>query len=489
MPCTTNRAEHHPDGDETQRLTANDVIVLSAAGISGDGKAEAFLADIITSHLASRFTFIVIVPANSPLLEICRQHGVTALPVEADRAAIANALEGALQQHTIAVIHAHTPLDHLAAVDWRKRFPRVFIIATWYDQLKIDSSSGNRQLYCNATAVNMFIDATVRDAMHSRVPDGCLKLANPMLIDQPALGPHRRMAMLEHCYLSLLHPNRAHEISGNKRSFSHIRLSYITHFYCNQQNISSVYALLETYAGYPAEILDHVHFVIVDDGSPITYEPPKLNLNITWLKICDDIPWNQSGARNLGALYAKSDNIIMLDMDHEIPAEAMRQLVKRPSCGKRLYKMYRESSDGSRVYSGHSNLFFMSRGRFFELSGYDEEFSGHYGAEDFRFVKYHKACGTLQTYLPKRIRCRERTDIDRSRSYHSLSRDLSFNTPVDSRKKMEIANYGHGAGHSRMFLDFSWEIFTEHWRMPPPRQAVDRSWKYFALVRQILPRF
>lgn len=489
MPCTTYRTEHHPDRDETHRLNVNDVIVVCAAGISGNGKAEAFLAGIIASPVSGSCTFIAIVPVNSPLSETCKQHGVTVLPVAGDRAAIAAALETAAQQHSVAIVHTHSPLDHLAAVEWRKKSPRVFIIATWHEYLRVESTSGNRSLYCNSTAVNMFLDAAVRDAMHSKVPDGCLKLANPMLINQPGPGPQKQMAMLEHCYLSLLHPDREHEISGNKRSSSHIRLSYITHFYCNQQNVSSVYALLERYAGYPADVLDHVHFVVVDDGSPITYERPKLNLNLTWLKICDDIPWNQSGARNLGALYAQSDNIIMLDMDHEIPVEAMRQLLKRPSCGKRLYKMYREDPDGGRIYSGHSNLFFMSRGRFFELFGYDEEFSGHYGAEDFRFVKYHKACGTLQTYLPKRIRCRERTDIDRSRSYHSLSRDLSYNTPVDSRKKMEIANYGHGAGHSRMFLGFSWEIFADYRRTHPPIQAVDRSWKYFALLRQILPRF
>jgi glycosyltransferase involved in cell wall biosynthesis len=487
MSCAAYKAEHNLDFSETDQR--NDVIMLSAAGISGNCKAEAFLKNIIMSQLSNRFKFIIILPVNSTLLDICKLNGVIALPVDENRDSLTDALKTAMKQHAITAVHAHSSLDHLAAVTWRKKYPQVFIIATWYDYLKIENSSGNRDLYCNSTAVNMFLDATLRDSMHSKVPDGCVKLANPMLIHQPNLGPQNLISMLEHCYLSLLHPNREHEISGNKRSYYHIKLSYITHFYCNQQNISSVYSLLEKYAGYPADILDHVHFVIVDDGSPITYETPQLNLNITWVRICDNIPWNQSGARNVGALYAKSDNIIMLDLDHEIPAEAMRQLVKRPSCGKRLYKMYRESSDGTTVYSGHPNLFFMSRGRFFELFGYDEEFSGNYGAEDFRFVKYHKACGTLQTYLPKRIRCRERTDIDRSRSYHSLSRDLSFNTPVDSRKKMEIANYGHGAGHSRMFLGFNWEIFAEHCRTPVPKQALDRCWKYFAIVRQILPRF
>ncbi len=487
MSCTAPGADRN--GDYTENNAHDAVIIMSAAGISGNIKAEEFLGEVITSRLTNRFTLTMIVPVGSRLREICAFHNVKALSVEDNGDAVAAALKEALQGHSNAVIHTHSALDHAAAVTCRKESPVIFVIATWYDITGIENSSTNRTRYVHATAVNMFIDAAVRDAMHSKVTGGSLKLPNPMLIEQPHLGPDSRIKMLEHCYLSLLLPRRNHEISGNKLGWSHIRLSYITHFYCNQQNISAVNNLLEKYAGYPADILDQVHFVIVDDGSPITYDIPKLNLNITWLKISEDIPWNQSGSRNLGVLYAKSDNVIMLDLDHEIPVEAMGHLVKRSSCGKRLYKMYRKRPDDGALYSGHPNLFFMSRGRFFELAGYDEEFSGNYGAEDYRFVKYNKACGTLQKYLPKRITCRERTDIDRSRSYHSLSRDLSFNTPVDSRKRMEIANYGHGAGHSRMFLNFNWTILAEQRRDSLPRQTLDRCWKYFSILRQILPRF
>jgi hypothetical protein len=487
MSCTTPRTEL--TGIHTEAETTDAVVIVSAAGITGAAAAEAFVSELIASGPAGRFALTLILPTGSTLLELCERHKVHAIPVAANRGAVVAAQKEKLQGRTNAVIHAHSDLDHAAAVACHKETPTVFVIATWYDISVIGNTSTNRDRYVHATAVNMFIDASVRDAMHAKVTGGNLKLPNPMLIHQPHLGPDSRMNMLEHCYLSLLKPCRNHAISGSKRDYSHIRLSYITHFYCNQQNISSVYNLLEKYAGYPADILDRVHFVIVDDGSPITYDIPKLNLNLTWLKISEDIPWNQSGSRNLGVLYAKSDNFIMLDLDHEIPVEAMGHLVKRRSCGKRLYKMYRTRSDSGTRYSGHPNLFFMSRGRFFEMGGYDEEFAGNYGAEDYRFVKYHKACGTLQKYLPKHITCRERTDIDRSRSYHSLSRDLSFNTPVDSRKKMELANYGHGAGHSRMFLNFNWTIPAERWRDTTPEQKPDRLWKLLSIFRQILPRF
>jgi hypothetical protein len=131
----------------------------------------------------------------------------------------------------------------------------------------------------------------------------------------------------------------------------------------------------------------------------------------------------------------------------------------------------------------------MSRGRFMECHGYDEELSGHYGSDDYRFVKYQKARGSLQTYLPKNIWCFEREDIDRKKSYHSLVRDLSFNSPADSRKRNELAHVGHGFGHSRMFLNFTWKILADRQldvTVPRPRS---RAWKYRSLLRQILPRF
>lgn len=465
-------------------------VVLSAVGAGNVPKAAAFLNTIIRSGLPQQFDFVALLPVGSPLADLCWEHGVEAITMTASPEVLHGELTQLGGRKKIRVIHAHSSLDHLVAVAWRQsQQPELLVIATRYEEERLAKTARNQRIHCHATAVNLFLETAVRDAMYYQTPDGCLKVANPMLLEQPGIGADGILTMLEHCYLALLEPTRKQQISGEKRSYAHIRLAYITHFYCNQQDISSVRTLLETYATYPEELRDRVQFVIVDDGSPIDYEIPELPLNLTWLKIDQDIRWNQAGARNLGALYAKADNILLLDLDHEVPPEAMRRLVERSSCGKRLYKMYREEPGSGRVYKGHSNLFFMSRGRFFELFGYDEEFAGNYGAEDFRFVKYQRANGTFQTYLPKNIRCFERGKIDRKRSYHSLVRDLSFNTPVDSRKKMELEHYGHGAGHSRMFLNFTWKILADRWRDPAPPLPVDRWWKKWAPLRQILPRF
>ena len=96
------------------------------------------------------------------------------------------------------------------------------------------------------------------------------------------------------------------ERTARTDDFSHIRLSYITHFYCDQNNIDSVVSLLREYETFAPDLLDCVEFVIVDDGSPVSYEIPRFNLNLRWIKINENIAWNQAGARNLGALYAHS---------------------------------------------------------------------------------------------------------------------------------------------------------------------------------------
>lgn len=257
----------------------------------------------------------------------------------------------------------------------------------------------------------------------------------------------------------------------NRVDKSHIRLSYITHFYCNQSDIDSVISLLREYEQYSPDLLDVIQFVIVDDGSPVDYQIPTFNLNLTWLKINENIPWNQAGARNLGVLYAKSDKIVITDLDHIIHENTLRYMALRRNPGRSFYKIYRNTPQNPReIKKGHSNLFFMSRARFMRFFGYDEEFAGHYGAEDYRFVKYQKYHGSIQRYLPKKYLCSER-QLNRDKSYHTLKRDLSANTPVDKRKKYEIETYGGEYGHSRMFLNFSWNIIkNEHRGAPVPKK-------------------
>ncbi|MDX9786790.1 MAG: glycosyltransferase [Desulfobacterales bacterium] len=263
-----------------------------------------------------------------------------------------------------------------------------------------------------------------------------------------------------------------HRLAADK---SHIRLTYVTHFYLNQTDATSVMDLLKRYETYSPALLDLIQFVIVDDGSPLTYDIPDLNLNLLWLKITDDIPWNQAGARNLGVIYAPSDKVLITDLDHEFPEETLRYMVQRGECGRHCYRIFRQ---GARPHP-HPNIFLISRARFLRFYGYDEEFSGHYGAEDYRFVKIQKYHGTRFIKMNRNYRCFERKDINRETAYHSLERDLRFNTPIDARKNREILEYGPNAGHSRLFLNFSWRVCHTYHRQGTGVRKKRPLWKHF----------
>ncbi|WP_169778159.1 glycosyltransferase [Campylobacter curvus] len=303
------------------------------------------------------------------------------------------------------------------------------------------------------------------------------------------------------------YPNR------HPKDASHIKLSYVTHFYCNQKDINSVISLLREYETYDPRLLDIMEFIIVDDGSPIEYEIPKFDLNLRWLKINEDIPWNQAGARNLGMTYARSDKVLITDLDHLFYEDTLWYMANHKPLGRKFYKIYRDfvgycaeervykgplnlfyilSGKKKTIYKGHTNTFFISRARYMRLFGYDEEFAGHYGSEDFRFVKFQKAHGSIQGYLPIKYLCKERSSkkgdqqfVDRDLSYHSLDRDLSYNTPVDARKKRENREFGAEYGHSRIFLNFTWKILYENMRKNIPQPEQKRWWYYLWYVRWI----
>lgn len=259
--------------------------------------------------------------------------------------------------------------------------------------------------------------------------------------------------------------------------FAPIELSYVIPLYFDQQNHDSLTELLTKYAQYDGELLDRLQFVLVDDGSPVRVAvPPGIDLNIFLLRIREDILWNQGGARNLGVVYARSDNVLATDLDHEFSEETLRYLAGLSRLGRTMYRFHRRNANGEFV-KPHPNSFVFSRGRFLELYGVDEEFSGHYGCEDGMFWRWQRYNGTRFRYLSRGHAPRLRR-IDHDRSYHSLTRDTAHNLAIKKRKQQEWATVGPYGGHSRRFLTFTWDVVEDRRRrssawMPPQ----NRLWK------------
>lgn len=256
-----------------------------------------------------------------------------------------------------------------------------------------------------------------------------------------------------------------------------IELSYILPCYYNQENHDSLNKLLADYATFSPALLDRIQFVIVDDCSPLEIcIPPELDLNLLHLRIDTDIAWNQGGARNLGVVYARSDKVIATDADHFFPEPTLERIVSLPRLGKRMYKPARRLADGS-AKDPHPNTFIMSRGRFLEFFGVDEEFSGHYGYEDGMFWRWQRYNGTRFASLGKRYPIYVR-DIDQGKSYHSLGRDKQHNAGLRASKLQSIADYGYQANYSRTMLNFTWHIKEDRKRQQQSwQQAKDIWWK------------
>ena len=398
---------------------------------------------------------------------------------------VASLDEGVLEMPSDALILILTD-DEAAqrkavALKLRRRAP-VIVMRWWDARPRLRASWRNRLVFGRYTGIN-FLPSREAVVTKADVGPGELLPGNPVVLDQPELGEDAPLKMMRHALLSLTHASRIDLFGRTKRDHGHLRITVATHFYCNQQNIDTVTSLLEEYARYPAEVLDRTQFVVVDDGSPIRYEVPALDLNLTWVRIDQDIRWNQAGARNLAMLYARAKNVVISDVDHLFPPHTLGWLIRRNAAHRRFYRFYRRRADGS-LNRAHPNIFYLARARFFELFGTDEEFAGAYGAEDVRFVRTAKYHGTVQVHLPKRYYCVERK-LDRSRSYHTLFRDLSFNTPVDTRKRMEIEYFGADYGHSRRGFDFTWTVLADRERSASFTPPLDRGWRQRWWLRQL----
>jgi hypothetical protein len=237
-----------------------------------------------------------------------------------------------------------------------------------------------------------------------------------------------------------------------------IRLSLVINCYFDNES-DALNDLLGLYASYSSVLLDRLQFVIVDDGSPMKAEPDMRevgvnSLNMTMVRIKENIPWNQGGARNLGVVYALSEKILMTDVDHQFTESALEALLRQDVPRKVIYKMARYRK--GRLIRYHPNTFLLRRSRFLELYGYDEEFSGNYGCDDEMFAYWQSMMGTRFRWLPKTCAV-ELRDFNVETETHSLVRDRSHNLALLADRRAALHGFGPDACHSRRFLAFSWE--------------------------------
>lgn len=184
------------------------------------------------------------------------------------------------------------------------------------------------------------------------------------------------------------------------------RLTWVIPYYRNKPMLEEVH--MKNLAEYDDEVLQHLTVLYVDDGSPeedrpdevLAAQPARVRKSLRLLRVLEDIPWNQHGARNLGAKQAKTRWLMVTDMDRILLAHDMRILLTRKlqaqyhykPLSTKMHKTLPRSDTGPRA---PYNQFICTKGKFWEAGGYDEDYCGTYGG-DAPFLRALEKVAPLQ---------------------------------------------------------------------------------------------
>ncbi len=162
------------------------------------------------------------------------------------------------------------------------------------------------------------------------------------------------------------------------------KLSLVTHYYNTHDKAQH---LLDHLASFPDLDTSQWEIVVVDDCSQTEQTLNKHGLNVRHMRVIDDIPWNQAGARNLGALIAEGTWGLFFDIDQELSEFGLRYLlghVENLQHNAMFYMKVEDFVDSTinEKLTIHPNTFLVHMPTFRDKGMYDEDFAGNYGYED-----------------------------------------------------------------------------------------------------------
>lgn len=193
---------------------------------------------------------------------------------------------------------------------------------------------------------------------------------------------------------------------------------------------------------------DRAEFVVVDDCSRVV--PRNCPSYVKIFRITTDIPWNQTGARNLVHYVASNDWVMSMDCDHVLPLEAFNQLDELHLDDELdVYFLARKFSHGNKEGKMHSS-FLCNRHTFLAVGGHDEDLAGHYGGVDRSWREMVDA--NLNYHWLENIKVLNHS-FDPSiqdANVSGMSRDASRNKGIVNEKKKQGLPRGE-------ILRFEWE--------------------------------
>jgi glycosyltransferase involved in cell wall biosynthesis len=226
------------------------------------------------------------------------------------------------------------------------------------------------------------------------------------------------------------------------------KLSIISHYYNHPEMVEAQIAYWES---LPESFLSQVEFILVDDCSeqiPV-FSVSRLDLKV--FRVITDLPWNQAGARNLGAFNATGEWALYFDIDQKFYIEPMLNVLANLDRLDRMSMCYfriKELIDitVNKSLSNHPNTFLVNLANFKQFAMYDEDFVGHYGYEDLYMPLVWEKHGGKRVLF---------SDVDffedMAFGTSNLNRDLSRNLALAQQKMLA------GTKNSPGILRFEWE--------------------------------
>lgn len=194
----------------------------------------------------------------------------------------------------------------------------------------------------------------------------------------------------------------------------------------------------------PRWVKGEIEFIVIDDCSSASVDLNFGDLNARYFRITTDRPWNQGGARNLGAIQSVGDWLLMHDVDQYFYPDFFERAIKDihlQKCKKDTMYFIRIKEivniQNGESLAHHPNSFLTFRQSFIDYGMYDEDFAGFYGYEDVYLVKAWTSKG-LQRELIEPIYCEQRgggtknMDRDLRRNLLLCHEKLSKQGPVEN---------------------------------------------------------
>lgn len=203
---------------------------------------------------------------------------------------------------------------------------------------------------------------------------------------------------------------------------------------------------IQNWDSFSEQLKQKVRIVLIDDGSRRTPAYSVLKNHKTDVKlyrINENIPWNQHGARNLGAFVScENDWLFMSDIDIVLSAETAEKLFSSNLNSLCHYTFERHwYINGALGRKVHENTFLVKRNLYWKTGGYDEDYCGVYGGDEpflhsLRKVapRLHRKDIVLDGYTRRTVVDACTTDWDRS-----LGRFLSiYKTKVSTNNIIPV---------------------------------------------------